>query len=193
MEVYFTPQIAKRDILSRKTDQTQENRLAGRFLVNMNCRVGKRSKKECILMCAQTQSPIQKNTPRSIAASLSQGRRKNWSYPIRYRLHRLGRRLSILWCVWQSSYMSFLGHMKNHNAKDFPSVCFGPALERLPDGSLRPVVRTQARTIGIDTLRATYPWVDTVDSRMFLMGFDAGEQWSRSSQGNAERTDVASA
>jgi hypothetical protein len=34
-----------------------------------------------------------------------------------------------------------------------------------------------ARSYYTEMLLAKYPWLDTFDLRMFLMGFDAGEQW----------------
>jgi hypothetical protein len=33
---------------------------------------------------------------------------------------------------------------------------------------------------GIETLSAKYHWVDIPDRRIFLEGFDAGEQWAQS-------------
>jgi hypothetical protein len=83
--------------------------------------------------------------------------------------------------------------MRTQNSINFPSVDFGPALRRFPDGSLRPEVRTQARSLDTSRLEAKYPWVDTVDVRMFLEGFDAGERWSLDSRDSGERKDAASA
>jgi hypothetical protein len=84
-----------------------------------------------------------------------------------------------LWYIASSAFRSFRGHLRNHNAKEYPSVDFGPAFQRLGDGSLQPDDRTNARSVGIDTLSAKYPWIDTVDCRIFLSGFDEGERYSR--------------
>ena len=39
--------------------------------------------------------------------------------------------------------------------------------------------RTTARVEGIRKFLATHPWVDSVDLRIFLSGFDAGEEYYR--------------
>lgn len=45
--------------------------------------------------------------------------------------------------------------------------------------------RTIARAEYRQMLRAIYPWVDSVDLRLFLMGFDAGEEWTNHSNGSS--------
>jgi hypothetical protein len=62
-------------------------------------------------------------------------------------------------------------------------VDFGSAVQRSPDGILLPVYRTHARAEYTKALLAIHPWADTVDLEIFLMGFDAGEQWSRHTMG----------
>jgi len=59
----------------------------------------------------------------------------------------------------------------------------------MPDGSLQYVVRTQIRSFDIQKLQAIYPWVDILELRIFLMGFDAGEQWVLGSENREEQTD----
>ena len=78
-----------------------------------------------------------------------------------------------------SAFRSFLGHLRTHNVKEFPHAAFGPVFRRLPAGFLQPESRTLSRTTHTDNLLATYPWADTVDIKIFLMGFDAGEQFGR--------------
>jgi hypothetical protein len=57
---------------------------------------------------------------------------------------------------------------------------YGPAMRSLPDGSLVPNEKTIARSRGIQNLRATYSgWVGVVEAEIFLIGFEAGAQWSR--------------
>jgi hypothetical protein len=46
--------------------------------------------------------------------------------------------------------------------------------------------RTTARAEYRQMLRAIYPWIDSVDLRIFLMGFDAGEEWVCDSMGSSE-------
>lgn len=56
---------------------------------------------------------------------------------------------------------------------------YGPELGRSPGGDLRVNTRTLARSMYTQMLLAKYPWLDIFDLRIFLLGFDAGEQWSR--------------
>jgi len=56
-------------------------------------------------------------------------------------------------------------------------VRVGPACSSLGQRFV-PNERTLARAEGIETLRSTHKWVDTVDCRLFLMGFDAGEKYN---------------
>lgn len=44
-------------------------------------------------------------------------------------------------------------------------------------GLLLPNERTDSRVDGIQALAASYPWVDAVDMKMFLAGFDAGDEF----------------
>lgn len=45
-----------------------------------------------------------------------------------------------------------------------------------PDAHRRNPEGTSARVAGIESLQATYPWVDIVDLRIYLEGFEAGER-----------------
>jgi hypothetical protein len=58
-----------------------------------------------------------------------------------------------------------------------PFVDFGRAMVRDSAGNLQPNTRTHARAEYTKALLAIHPWADIVDQRIFLMGFDAGEQW----------------
>jgi hypothetical protein len=63
----------------------------------------------------------------------------------------------------------------------------GPASLLLPDGTgAQP--RTVARELYIEALWAIYPWADIPDLHIFLMGFDAGEQWTRHTSDSERKT-----
>jgi hypothetical protein len=82
-----------------------------------------------------------------------------------------------------------LGHLRNHNAR----VEYGRPFQRLPDGSYRDEPRTLARISDTDKILAMYPWMDLVDRRIFLAGWDAGERYSQSILSNESHTHVESA
>lgn len=109
---------------------------------------------------------------------------------LRPRLWRVGRRLrkrcQAVCCIWKSAFRSFLGHIRTQSTTVIPYTDFGPVLRRTPDGCLAPEKRTQVRSRCTSTLEATYPWLDQVDRKLFLMGFDAGEQWGRDSSDTGE-------
>src|ERR1039458_398229 len=87
--------------------------------------------------------------------------------------------LVFLWCKSQSAVKSLIGHWKSHTGR----VDIGPEFRLAPDRSLEREPRTIARSKGIDTELAKYPWTDLIDHQIFLDGFDAGE---RSSQCNLD-------
>ena len=58
-----------------------------------------------------------------------------------------------------------------------PYTDFGPALRSLPDGSLVLEMSSHVRSADTSKLEARYPWVDAVDRKLFLLGWDAGAQW----------------
>jgi hypothetical protein len=88
----------------------------------------------------------------------------------------LGSRLwGKLYILFSSSRCCF-GHIRTQLGAGQVSVSLGPALEPHCQ-SYRPNRRTAARKQGIETLRATHPWVDLLTLEIFLKGFDVGEQW----------------
>jgi hypothetical protein len=83
---------------------------------------------------------------------------------------------------------SFFGHIRIQSATERVSVYFGPEfLEQSHAGCLELNTRTIARAEYTRALSAMYPWADTADLRVFLMGFDAGEEWAHCSMGNPRR------
>lgn len=100
-----------------------------------------------------------------------------------YRL--LGQNLWAKLCISFSESRCFLGSLRTQLAKGRASRSLGPSFEP----HLRPWVRkkrTLARKRGIENLLAIYPWVGLQSSEIFLMGFDAGEQWAHDTQGNTQ-------
>jgi hypothetical protein len=91
---------------------------------------------------------------------------------LQFAVFRLRRR----WCIWLSTFRSFRGHIQTLSSKDQAVVDLGPAL-RLVNGHLVRWIRTDARRLYIEKLLAIHCWADILDLEMFLMGFDAGEQW----------------
>lgn len=75
----------------------------------------------------------------------------------------------------------FLGNLRTQFAKGPVSVHFGPSFELDPHLKGRNK-RTLARMRGIGNLLAIYPWAAHRTFEIFLMGFDAGEQWALDNQ-----------
>ena len=97
-----------------------------------------------------------------------------------YSLFRLYSRLNKTKRIWCEAFHSFRGHIRLESSID-SLISWGPAFSRDQAGYLVPNKRTDARAEYTEKLWATHPWADTVDLRMFLMGFDAGEEWARRS------------
>jgi hypothetical protein len=79
----------------------------------------------------------------------------------------------------RASFRSFLGHTRFQFARGGTRIDLGASCQ-FQDGCWQANKRTLARAEGIEKLKATHPWVDTPDLRIFLMGFDAGEEYSSS-------------
>jgi len=103
-------------------------------------------------------------------------------------LRQFREHLWLLWCRLSSALRSFRGHIESQDARGFLCVNIGPAFRPCPPtGPYVPNERTSARSQYMQRLKAIYPWVDTVDLRLFLMGFDAGEQWAFRMGSEAEK------
>lgn len=85
--------------------------------------------------------------------------------------------LASLLCRWYVAFRSFRAHIRIQFATKGKWIDLGEACQ-LRDGRYQPNERTYACAEGIRTLLATHPWVDSVDVRLFLMGFYAGERYS---------------
>lgn len=109
---------------------------------------------------------------------------------LRSRLWRVSRRLrkrcQAVCCIWKSAFRSFLGHIRIQSTTAIPYTSFGPVYRETPDGCLVPDTRTQCRSSSTSILETTFPWLDQVDRKLFLMGFDAGEQWGRHNSDTGE-------
>ncbi len=112
----------------------------------------------------------QRNAP-SYIGLLSRGLRS-----ARCALYSLRFRLRNALCIYKLSLRSFRGHIGIQSAKEPLGLTVGPAAVSTSAQSAAQL-RTIARALYIEMLSATYPWVDIPDLRIFLMGFDAGEQW----------------
>jgi hypothetical protein len=88
------------------------------------------------------------------------------------------RNLASLLSRWYGAFRSSLAHMRIQSPKMSGWVDLGP-LGRFQHGHHQNLERIRSRAEGIKMLRTNFPWVDSVDIRMFLMGFDAGEKYSR--------------
>lgn len=110
---------------------------------------------------------------------------------VAYRLRRIAAKWRFLeWnClrIWCGAFRSLIGHIESQSARVPFSVDFGPALQVGANGQYQPNERTLARALCTEKLRAIYPWVDTVDLRVFLMGFDEGERCARDQSSPAPR------
>lgn len=89
----------------------------------------------------------------------------------------LGQRLWDMSYILLSSFRCFLGHLRTQLVKDQAGVSLGPSLEFCHQSWQRNR-RTLARKEGIRMLLAIHPWADFQTLEIYLMGFDAGEQWA---------------
>jgi|ERR1700722_345828 len=92
------------------------------------------------------------------------------------------------WYITSAACRSLYNHIHISLPTRLPIVDLGRATVSPQDGILRASERAVARHEYIQKLLAIYPWVDIVDLRIFLMGFDAGEQWADGTQGSPART-----
>jgi hypothetical protein len=82
---------------------------------------------------------------------------------------------------WYAAFRSFRAHIRIQSATTGGRVDLGAAFQVRGEHHL-PNARTDARAEGIERLLAIHPWADAVDLQMFLMGFDAGEEYGTYAQ-----------
>jgi hypothetical protein len=124
------------------------------------------------------------------ASSSDQTRNYAQRTPLPWRL-RLGAALWSLqerWqatkCIWLGACGSFLGRICILSPTEPLVAHCGPAFEVDHLGDHQANTRTIARISYIKKLKALHTWLDIADLRIFLMGFDAGEQFALRTKGN---------
>lgn len=108
-----------------------------------------------------------------------------------YSLTLLPSRLETMWRIWRGAIRSCYGHIRSQSSKATDiGVSFGPApFWDQSSQTYQAVPESLARSLYTKILSATHPWADTADLRIFLMGFESGEQWALH-MGNGNRTHV---
>jgi hypothetical protein len=99
----------------------------------------------------------------------------DWRVLLRF-LFRLELRLTCTMRIWRRAFDSFRGHIRSQSSREHLILNLGKEFVRLSSGCLQPNERTIFRAECTQELLAIHPWSDIVDLRVFLMGFDAGEQ-----------------
>ena len=94
------------------------------------------------------------------------------------RLSRFLPNLALWMRKWYAVSRSFRGHIRFQFSTRTGWVDLGPVF-RDKDGHCVADERTRARAEGIEKLLATHQWADSADRRIFLLGFEVGEQFGR--------------
>lgn len=113
----------------------------------------------------------------SLPARSDYDRRKRWLDSFARLVSKPFPGLVPVLCRWYAAFRSFRGHIRIQSATVGGRVDLGCAVQ-LEDGCYQANTRTLARAAGIEKLQAIHRWVDIVDLRIFLMGFEAGEEYS---------------
>jgi hypothetical protein len=96
----------------------------------------------------------------------------------KYRVRHRVLRWLVLAYKWSTVFRIAYGHIEFERARDYAPNRIGRAFRVLPDQTLVPRERTEARSSGIRTLEATFgDWLSQLDRQIFLMGFEAGEEF----------------
>lgn len=120
------------------------------------------------------------------------------SFSVRTRM-RVALRLHLLrWRrtqrIWVSTLRSSREHIRLQYAREPELGDLGPAVQVDGHGNLVENTRIAPRILYTEKWLSVCPWTDSVDLEIFLMGFDAAEQWYGSSGTRSDyRHDVQSA
>lgn len=95
---------------------------------------------------------------------------------------RLLNKTHIVWCALRSC----AGHICTQPSTD-NCLRVGPALRNLPGRGWVANPRTEFCKSHIENLKGLHPWLDRVDLRLFLAGFETGEEFAAHS-GNERNT-----
>ena len=125
----------------------------------------------------------------NLPAKLNYDRRKRCWDSIARCFSRLSPGLVRVLCKWYAALRSFRGHIRIQSAKGGARVDLGPSVQ-FHGGRYQANLRTLARAEGIEKLRAIHQWVDIADLRIFLMGFEAGEEYSNTDRLRRDSSDA---
>lgn len=99
---------------------------------------------------------------------------------VRWRLHLHRKRFLNMMSIWRSAFRSFRGHIEVQSSKEIQCAEFGSVFRPSQSGHLVANTRTSVRNYCTEKLSAMHSWVDIPDVKIFLMGFDVGELFGRS-------------
>jgi len=113
-------------------------------------------------------------------------------YWLRFRILERASQFLNACSIVRNSLRSFHGHIRSQSTKEPGFLGIDAVPIQHQNGWLSPPPQTIARIQNINKLRAIYPWLDNVDLRMFLSGFDAAERFYGDSLGRTGTNLLAS-
>jgi hypothetical protein len=136
------------------------------------------------------QNPVPSHLPVSgrTRALESTNRQQIRQTSLRFQVVALAWRVYTIAHIWCASIRSCFGHIRSQSSKAISFEMIGSTTVWDQESrTYRSNPSAIARILYTKMLSATFwDWADTIDLRMFLMGFDAGEQWTRCTQGIAD-------
>lgn len=108
--------------------------------------------------------------------------------PLRILVVGLAWRVLTIARIWCAAIRSCYGHIRSQSSKEISFEMIGSTTVWDQESqTYQPNPSAIARILYTRMLLATsWDWADTTDLRIFLMGLDAGEQWTRYIQGTAD-------
>ena len=82
----------------------------------------------------------------------------------------------VVWNKWRMAFRSFRGHIRLLSPKGMPVLILGEVTSPQPEKYREEFAALQSRSASKNSLSAMYPWVDLVDTTIFLMGYREGLQ-----------------